>query len=279
MLKVDFHFHPNFFLLSKTLTRRKAERIWQTWAEHDFGAVLVSEHNFKDPQITFELLEKYKPLKARTFIFPAIEVLTAEGVDILVFAKDKQDIYHYQELTTPWFLTVNELVDFVKAHQKLFGVVVHPFTLGTTGILQLEKLIVERTVRALGFVEAHNCSLVVVQRVVEFLYLDRIFSGIYRKIKNNRDIPIDFITNDWCQQIIFTGGSDAHHTQEIGGGMFFEVEENLDRDRIFEIITTRSGKFFENINKKWWRLLLVGLNVVGEHLKQYVYSKNHPRRG
>jgi hypothetical protein len=48
-------------------------------------------------------------------IFPGMEFLTSEGIDIIIFSKT-QKIYHYAQLK-PYHLTMSQTLDFVSKHQ------------------------------------------------------------------------------------------------------------------------------------------------------------------
>lgn len=131
-IKVDYHFHPNLPLFlpffKAYLSNKRARAIWNEFTKHKLDAVLISEHAYKNPRKTFEILEKNKPKNAKTQIIPAIEVLTKESTDVIVFAKNKKDIYYYPELLTPRGLSMKELVSLINKDPLLYGIVVHPYT-------------------------------------------------------------------------------------------------------------------------------------------------------
>lgn len=239
-IKIDCHFHPNFPLsipfLGKYLSNKKAKSIWKAFAKSDLNAVLVTEHSYKHPIKSFEILEKNKPKHAKTKIIPGIEVLTKEGTDIIVFSKNQKDIYSHIELLTPWELKILELIKFIKKHQLLYGIVVHPYTPGTTGIVRNNGMeTTKKAIKELGFVEFYNCSFTALIKLLSFLKLDKIFKRKYSQMINTASAPDILRVNN----PIITGGSDAHHSWEIGDCMEIEADN---QKNIFEIIIASSGK-------------------------------------
>jgi hypothetical protein len=243
-IRVDYHFHPNFHLstplIGKFLTNSKARRIWKAFEKHNLDIVLISEHAFKQPKTSFEILEKHKPANAKTQIFPAIEAVTKLGTDILVFAKESSRIYSKKQLLTPYFFTVQQLTDFINADPGLYGIVVHPYTLGTTGIMRNNgKKQAIKTICALNMVEEHNAATIASIKILKALKLNNILKTKYSRIKKTRDLPSEISK----QARIKTSGSDAHHLGAIGSYAEIEIPDSTTPDSYFNIITTKSGKF------------------------------------
>lgn len=240
ILRVDYHFHPNLPLiipfLSKYLCKRKSEKIWQAFERHNLDAVIISEHSYKRPKTSFQILKKYKPKDAKTLIIPGVEAITKEGIDIIAFAKNEIDIYSQKDLITPWKLTLDEAIKLIKNNEKLFGIVVHPHTPGTTSIYRIGGTeVTHNAIEKLGFLEKHNCSFTISIRLLKKLGLHKIFKKKYHQMLNTEVAPLDLIKKN----TITTVGSDAHHIKEIGNFAEIEIPDN-EKD-IFKIITTKSG--------------------------------------
>jgi len=270
-IKVDYHFHPNLPsyvpILKKILSNNKLRKIWKAFEKHDLDVVFVTEHAYKHPKRSFDLLEKTRPAGAKTLLIPGIEVLTKEGTDMIVFAKNKKDIYSHQELLTPKKFTIIELVKFIKKHPELYGIVTHPYIPGLTGIVQNNGMETARwATKELGMVEAYNCSFTALIPIVKFLKLNKILKKKYEQIISTAEVPPSFL----YENTIITGGSDAHRPWQIGDYMELEIDEN---DDIFQALTTKSGKINRK-NKKLIPLILDAFTVTREIImkKAHLYS-------
>jgi len=242
-IKVDYHFHPNLALympvFRRILSGQKAKAIWKSFKKNDLSVVVITEHAYKHPKKSFEILEANKPQDATTLILPGIEVLTKEGTDMIVFAKDKNDIYCHQKLLTPWELTTAELIEFIKNHPKLRGIVTHPYTPGATGILNNNGLeLTKIAIKEMKLLEVHNCAMITLRKLFELTKLNKILKRKYARVVNTENAPRELIQED----TVITGGSDAHHVYEIGDYMEINMEYINNTDYLFDAITKRSGK-------------------------------------
>lgn len=238
-IRVDYHFHPNLPLFvpvfGRWLREWKAYSIWKAFKKYKLDVVFVAEHSYKNPKFTFEVLESFRPKKIKTLLVPAIEVLTKEGTDVMVFAKDPEYIYSQKELLEPEEFTIEELINYIKKNKNLYGIVVHPFMLGTTSIIDnCGEKTTHEAIKEFGFLEMHNYSFDALLRSMKFLRLDKIFKKIYSRILKIEKVPDKFLHKG----AVFTGGSDAHHAAGIGDYMEIEINENED---LFEAVTTRQG--------------------------------------
>jgi hypothetical protein len=270
-IKADYHFHPNLPsyvpVLKKILSSTKLKKIWKAFEKHDLDVVFVTEHSYKHPKRSFEILEKTRPAGAKTILIPGIEVLTKEGTDMIVFSKDKKDIYSHQELLTPKKFTVEDLVKFIKKHPELHGIVTHPYVPGKTGIVQNNGIeIAKWAVKELGMVEAYNCSFTALIPIVNFLKLNKILKKKYAQMLETAEAPSEILD----EKTILTGGSDAHRPWQVGDYMELEIEEN---DDIFQALLTKSGKINRK-NKKIIPLFLDIFTVTREVImkKAHLYS-------
>jgi hypothetical protein len=274
-IKVDYHFHPNFPffipLLGEWFSKIKARFIWKAFEKHDLDMVIITEHSFKHPKKTFGHLDAARPKNAKTLIVPGVEVLTKEGTDVIVFAKDKKDIYSHKELLTPRKLSVLELIDFVKKHKELRGIVTHPFTPGKSGIINSHGVdLTKFAVKELGMVEVHNCSFTALIRLLEVSRLHKIMKKIYFQAISTAEAPGIILS----ENVVITGGSDAHRHWEIGDHMLINVDSKED---VFISATTKSGTIVRR--KKYILGLLPNLVTIsreGLMRKLRLYSSDKP---
>ena len=148
-IKVDYHFYPNFSRKEARATQ-KITKIYKKFQELDIKVVIVTEHVYKNYLRAWQLMEKYKP--DNIFIFPGMEYVTKENIDICLFSKTAS-IYQYN--FRPFQLNYKELILFLKRHPDVFGFVTHPFTLGRTSIVDKKgKVFTKNAIDELGTVEA-----------------------------------------------------------------------------------------------------------------------------
>lgn len=242
-IRVDYHFHPNFSLLipfvGEFLSKRIAKKIWEAFKKNNLDVVLVTEHVYKCPKRSFEILEETRPKDAITTIIPGIEVLTKEGTDMIVFSKKKQDVYSQQSLLSPWKLTVKEVVELLKKEKNILGIVAHPFTPGGTSMIRNNgEKATKEAVRELGFIEGHNCTFTHSARIFRKFKLNKIFKKKYQQMEEASHVPEEFLK----EARVITTGSDAHHIWEIGDCCEIDAPRKQDLDYLFKIITTINGR-------------------------------------
>jgi hypothetical protein len=240
-LFVDYHFHPNFRFGRREA--KKAWRIWNAFAQHDLGVVVVSEHNWKRPRESFELLESHRPVGARTLLLPGAEVLTREGLDIVVFGSDPA---WYRDRTTagllqPYRLSVEETVDLVSSRDGMAAFLPHPFTRGTTGAVDFygEELAATLAGRIGGVEVSNNCyddCLKMAGRLCS-----RMLPDTHRRMSLTQCITEEFL--DLAGAGFFAHGSDAHFPGELGYGCLMEVTSPpVDPVHAFELMTSHLGR-------------------------------------
>lgn len=212
MLKVDCHFHPNLFLKSKFLARRKALRIWRTFEKHQLDAVFVSEHAYKHPARSYRLLRQYKPREAKTFLIPAVEAITSDCVDVIVFSRDAY-VYQQEDILQPFNLSLSQLVNRIENDSKLYGFIVHPHMFSKTSFRRhFSEEALRYYSKRLGFLEKHNSCLHQLYRLFKMLRLDRLFKKINKHFRSIESVPF----KDFDKSVLPLGGSDAHKICEIG---------------------------------------------------------------
>ncbi|MBU6301532.1 MAG: hypothetical protein KGS60_08265 [Verrucomicrobia bacterium] len=240
-LFVDYHFHPNFRFGRRE--GRRAGRIWNAFTQHDLGVVVVSEHNWKRPRESFELLAGHRPPDARTVLLPGAEVLTREGLDIVVFGSDPAWYHdrHASGLLQPYRMSVEETVDFVSSRDGMAAFLPHPFTRGTTGAVDFygEKLAATLAGRIGGVEVSNNCyddCLKMVGRLCS-----RVLPETHRRMSLTQSITEEFL--DLAGAGFFAHGSDAHFPGELGYGCLMDVTAPpLDPGHAFQLMTSHLGR-------------------------------------
>lgn len=227
---VDYHFHPN---LSKHdgRARRKCRQIWERFAQAQLDVVMVTEHVFKNPERAFRLLASERPSGARTVIFPGLEALTSEGVDIIVFA-ESTIIFEQQKLMVPKQLSIIEMAQYIHDRTELYGSIAHPRNLGHSGAerrVGLEKTI--QAIRLIGGVEIHNTCFKGACWFFDHTRLSHIMRRNRRAMAEVMNLPKEYYT--FPEVELYTGGSDAHVLVEIGPGMIVTDPNNRGSRSLF----------------------------------------------
>lgn len=240
-VRVDYHFHPNFTFSLPWHSKRKAKKIWKEFGKNNLNAVLIAEHSYKKPKKSFELLEKTKPKSTKTTLIPAVEVLTKEGTDIIAFAKRPDQIYSNTYLLKPWKLSTEQVIRIIKNDKNLYGIVVHPYTPGTTSMIRnLSEDLTIKAIKELRFVEGHNYSFSNSTELFKNLKLNKLLKSKYEQMKKTLNAPGKLTK----EAKIITTGSDAHHLWGIGDCTEIETNKPKNLDELFKIITTIPGKPF-----------------------------------
>jgi len=238
---VDYHFHPNFRFGVREANR--AKRIWRAFEQHDLGVVVVSEHSWKSPRRSYELLEEHRPPGCRTVLLPGVEVLTREGLDIVVFS---HDVAWYGDpalegLLQPYRLTCDQAAEVVSGESGMAAFLPHPYTRGTTGAVEFfgEEL-AAAMVRRIGGVEvSNNCyddCLRIVGRICS-----RVLPETHRRMSLTQEIANEFLETTGAA--FFAHGSDAHFPDEVGYGCLMEVESRPETPTdAFALVTRHVGR-------------------------------------
>lgn len=263
-MRADYHFHPNLPLflpgIGPLLSRARARSIWKAFSRWNLSAVIVAEHAYKHPQRSFEILESQKPADARTVIFPGVEVLTSEGVDMVVFAEEKEPIFLKHDLLVPWKLSCEEVIRRIESDPLLFGIVTHPFTPGRTSIVRiLGRPFTEQAISRLKFLEQHNTTLASLQTLMESTGLRRLFPVKYHQMCETFSCPLPLPPG-----IIGTCGSDAHHPWAIGDCTEFEEPCPAKPEDVFSLMTSKTGRFKQRSSRPLWALPFECVTVLRE---------------
>jgi hypothetical protein len=251
-LFVDYHFHPNFNFSSRRSAARRAAKIWRAFYAHRLDVVVVSEHSWKRPVESFQLLQFYRPPGARLVLLPGVEVLTREGLDVVVFGNCRSwyEDPELHSLLRPYRLRFNEVVDIVGAERsRLAGFLPHPYTRGTTGSVEFfgrdgAMALAER----LGGVEAsNNCygnALSLSRRLGA-----RILPATYQRMHLTACLDEGFL--DSAAGAFLAHGSDAHFPEDIGYGCLVESVADPDCAKTaFSVLCTNGNRQAVRIRKK-----------------------------
>ena len=139
------------------------------------------------------------------------------------------------------------------ANKALHGIVVHPYTPGTTGIANiLGKEETLSAVKKWGLLEMYNGTFESLIAILKATKLNYIFRKKFRDAINTRETPKDLP----FKNIIQTGGSDAHHPWEIGWHMAINKEYKDNYDYLFKTATSNSGKIVMNS-----KIFILGLPI------------------
>lgn len=261
MIKIDYHFHPNFSFYLPFFNAARARKYWKKFEEHGISLVFCSEHAYKRPEQSFHLLNKYRPKNSKTYLVPAVEALTKEGVDIVVFARYPQDLYSKKTLIKPFGMGTKKLIDLIQKNSSLFAIVVHPFTPGTTSIYRtVGKKITERAISVCGFVEKNNGSMGVLKRLFLLFGLSKLLRKKYQQIAQTDSLPEGFFSS----KALCTVGSDAHHPFEVGDASVFDAQYKNDYDYLFKVAFKDGGKTFQRKDKPIFGLFVNMFTVFKE---------------
>lgn len=205
---IDYHFHPNLPRNEKKALI-KCNNWWKSFEKHGVNTIIVTEHCYKNPKKAFALMTRTKP--AGFYIFPGLEYVTKEGIDIIIFSQSKQ-IYDYNELK-PFKLSYDETINFI-LKTNLSGYITHPYTIGRTSIISVlgrNKYLFY--LNKLGSVEVTNNAFANLKELIDKPLLNKVFSKQIKRIVKTKDLPKE----DYPKKIRFlAAGSDAHNPEELG---------------------------------------------------------------
>lgn len=241
-LFADYHFHPNF-RSSWSRIRNKAARIWNAFDDLGLDVVVVTEHSYKSPVEAYEIMSQSRPPGMHTFLIPGVEVLTAEGMDVIVFGEDPK---WYEDraarlLMEPYGPTIHEVTDILASQDHLAGFLPHPYTLGTTGAIgNLGMVDSQQLARRIGGVEtSNNCysdTLFLADRVQ---MSKRMFPAAYDRMIATQQVTADFM-EDWDHGF-FAIGSDAHYPEELGHGVTLDIGRPSTDEEVFNALRSNQN--------------------------------------
>jgi len=212
--RINAHFHPNFGRLG---VRRKAEKIWQKFAQYELDVVIVTEHAFKNPRRACELLALYRPPEARTRLIWGVEALTKEGIDVIVFAAGAE-LFSHAAIVHPYELSLLELLELVAGDEQLCAIIPHPYAPSKSAVSHhFSAAEMQLLSSRCGAVEKHNATFVAMQTLFErFSVLGKKGRKIRPQLRehfaNTTEAPVACYA---AGTTLFAGG-DEHHAGDIG---------------------------------------------------------------
>ena len=248
---VDYHFHPNL-PKGKKRARVKCHKIWASYEKQNINTVIVTEHNFKNPERAFRIMKETKP--EHCHVFPGMEHVTEEGIDVLIFHRD-ETIYQCKSLA-PFALSLEDTIKIAEENNYACCLA-HPHSLAQSSIIK--RLGHEKYFEYLNLicaVEISNASFDNLVKIFEKPILRKIFKNKLINIYNTKKLP----ESDYPEKIKFLAvGSDAHHPKQIGTHCSIEVNG----EDLFDRITSNINPYItEKILKKTdFRILLISAYI------------------
>ncbi len=257
MKRIDTHFHPNFlFRLPKPFwVIRQAKNIRNGFKKHDLDAVIITEHVFKNPALSYKILLEQKPADAKTLLIPWVEASTIEWIDMIVFSKDTY-VYTCEPIMTTKHLSFDEMIEYVNNDDRLYGVVTHPFSPSQTAVTKhypIEKVL--EATKKLWYIEKHNASFIGIKRRLESWSLSSL--SLVKKFLDQIALLDDVPSEHYEKDSILLWGSDAHHPDDLWDYTLFTGSN--DNKSPWELLTshTASREFHihdEKVNVYWFMI-------------------------
>lgn len=262
-IRADYHFHPNLPRGEKR-AMRKVARLFARFRACGIGAVIVTEHVYKDPVRAWQMMRAQKPDDVA--LFPGLEYLTKEGIDICLFA-ETDAIYQYR--WEPYEHTYEAVLHFLAEHPDVRGFVTHPYTLGTTSIVTKKgEAFAKYAIDTLGAVEPVYSVFRDIKRILSLPVLRTLGARTLARIEDNEQLPQRLYPHT---PLFFAIGSDAHHVWEIGPSAQVQV-----RGTVYESVTRNTVVHPVGIDTgALWRLIPAALTTAHEWLmKQVLRNKD-----
>ncbi|MGD2072620.1 MAG: hypothetical protein PVG65_03935 [Candidatus Thorarchaeota archaeon] len=180
--------------------------------------MIPSEHVYKDPKRAFLFMKQTKPQDC--FLFPGMEYLTKEGIDIVIFSNNEK-LYSYKKLQ-PYKMTYEQTISFIEKY-KLHAFCAHPYGIGFASIIHAEGHdFYKKTVDKLGAVEVCNTSFENLRKLLSIWP----FRVLFREKKERLDKIKELPKQDYPKKIKFLAvGSDAHQFKEVGTGALIKSKK------------------------------------------------------
>jgi hypothetical protein len=267
-IRIDYHFHPN---LPKNEVRAKLKiaAIYKKLVQLNITAVLITEHVYKDYIRAWQLMQRYKP--DNLLIFPGLEYVTKENIDICLFSKT-EDIYQHN--FKPFQLTYEEIMSFLKVHTSIYSYVTHPFTLGRTSVIDKKgEEFAKAAINELGSVEASYTVFSELKDKLQKSFIKRLVTKILRRIEKNEHIPPEFHPKNVK---FLAAGSDAHYVWEIGTYVKVLLKEN---DIFYSIVNNKQLHVIGSRQSNALQLIISSLTTLHEWwLKKWFKIRKISRR-
>jgi hypothetical protein len=268
-LRFDYHVHPNF-PRSRGRAERRARAWWRAFSRAQLNGVVISEHSYKQPIESFDRLLRHRPANATTEIFPGVEVLTKEGVDLVVYAENAAALRPARALLMPWGLSYEDAVHEI-ASRGLSAYVTHPAGAGKTSVGKHKGCDFTRTMVArVGAIERHNAAYLDVARFFERLP-HALIGRALRVCDERSHTPEEFYHGVAVR--FWAGGSDAHHPSELGSHVAVPDMAPRGRAGLWQLMHTQhDGTFiFRQPSELPHVLVRQAGHAFGEFLRKHAY--------
>jgi hypothetical protein len=266
-IRVDMHVHPNL-AKNKARAMQKAESWWKAFRKAGIKCIISAEHSYKNPKRNYEIMEKTAPKGFA--VIPGSEVISKEGVDLVVFHKD-ESIFKERRILTPYLMSTEAMVTYLNKKGYAYFIS-HPFTLGTTGIFKnLGEKRAKKIIEKAKSIEAHNTAFSGSARFLEKTMLSKVFKGKYGQMRKVGNLPKEYLK----KAKFIAGGSDAHKPSDVGSYVVVDSKSMKLSDIYNAITRNKKDTFHENDSFCVLSACASLLNSFGEWCSKKKYKLLH----
>ncbi len=266
-MRIDCHFHPNFSFLNYKGIQKKSKKIFEKFNQHKIDAVIVTEHVFKKPYQAFQKLKQNQPSNSKTLLIPGVEAVTREGIDVIVFSACEY-VYTQKDIMKTWGLPITNLLEKVANDPRLNAIVPHPFLASSQGIIKnlgLDEF--KKLLPKIDLVEKHNACFNSLIDSLQQINIKKIFNPLIDSLKKTQT------AHNLLDTHLFTGGSDAHHTWNIGSHLrLMTAKAKSNQEAIAKLLSEveREMIFIKSQMPKIPDLLINGMTALTELASLYI---------
>ena len=234
-IKIDMHVHAAL-PKSEAKAKKKVQAFWEEIKKAGISVIISAEHCYKNPERAFNVFASNCPKGC--VVLPGSEILSKEGIDIVVFHKDSS-IFKEKKLLEPFGMEVNRIIDYLNKKGYAYFIP-HLFTLGGTSIFKIGKQKALKMMKKAKSVEVHNTSFSGAKFCLKQTGVCRVFNDLYKRMENVENLPQPY----WKSVKFVSGGSDAHTPQSIGSYLSIQTKY-LDAANVHKaIISNNKDDFF-----------------------------------
>lgn len=230
---IDYHFHPNF---TGKRRARRSRRLWRAFAKNNLGAIICTEHTFKDAAQSYRTLLKYKPSDATTHLFPGAELTTKDGSGVDIIAFSDEDWYdRHPALLKPFSMTLPEMIGYLE-RSDLQWFVPHPFLPSNPlrRYCRSEAELKSFLSSVPGFELLNGCAIPL-EHVLSRLPFRRVSTHLQKALRYRAHVP-PHITPVGTAKFVAVG-SDAHHPRSLGVAIEIHCPDNASKTQVFTKMT------------------------------------------
>ena len=266
-MRIDCHFHPNFSFLNCKGIKQKSKKIFDKFNQHKIDAVIVTEHVFKKPYQAFQKLKKNQPSSSKTLLIPGVEAVTKEGIDVIIFSACEY-VYTQKDIMKTWGLPIKNLLEKVANDPRLNAIIPHPFLGSNQGIVKnigLEEF--KKLLPKIDLVEKHNACFNSLIDYLNSINFKDICTPLIDSLKKTQS------AHGILDSHIFSGGSDAHHTWNIGSHLKLMTDKaKSNQEAITKLLSDveREMVFIKSQMPKIPDLFINGMTALTELASLYI---------